>query len=221
MGRNAVFLPPSLRRTYAPTPPASTPVFGTAKRSGSGVSPLGDIESMHGITISRKTFEEIENFIADNEASIEKVNAGIDLLVRSMVLVIKGIAQQKSGGPIAPRRRSNPALANRIPVQRITGMYFAGWTIRRVGAGHWAVYNDTTEAWLIEFGLHQRVRRPILKMSLIGMLGMIQTTRTAERFMDWVLAPRRSPKGQFQSFSTRLMGTQTLGGMAGPIGRLP
>lgn len=176
---------------------------------------------MGGITISKRTFDQIEEFIADNAASIEKVNIGIDLLVRSMVMVTRGIAQQKSGGPVAPRQRSNPALAGRIPVQRITGAYFAGWTIRRLGSGHWMVYNDTTEAWLIEFGIHQRVRRPILKMSLIGMLGMIQTTQTADRFLDWVLAPRRNSQGRFASFESRLMGTATLGGMAGPSGSLP
>jgi hypothetical protein len=173
------------------------------------------------VMISRQTFDQIENYIADNLASIEKVNFGIDMLVRSMVMVVRGAAQAKSAGPIAPRRRSNPALAGRIPVQRITGEYFAGWTIRRLGNGRWVVYNDSVEAWLIEFGIYQRVRRPILKMSVIAMLRLIQTTRTAERFMDWVIAPRRSSLGRFQSFQTRLMGTQTLGGMAGPRGRLP
>lgn len=177
--------------------------------------------SAGSFSFSRRTFDQIEDFIVDNQASIEKANMGIDLLVRSMVLVIKGIAQQKSAGPVARRRRSNPALAYKIPVQRITGAYFAGWTQRRIGMGHWAVYNDTVEAYLIETGLYQRVRRPILKMSLIGMLRLLQTTRTGDRFLEWVLAPRRNARGQFQSFNKRLMGTQTLGGMAGPKGKLP
>lgn len=159
--------------------------------------------------------------MADVEGSIEKSNQGIELLVRAMVLVIKGLAQKKSGGPVAPRQRSNPALAFRIPVQRITGAYYAGWTQRRLGRGHWILYNDAVEAYFIETGMHMRVRRPILKMSLIGMLRFIQTTRTADRFMDWVLAPRRDARGRFQSFNSRVMGSSTLGGMAGPMGRLP
>jgi hypothetical protein len=173
------------------------------------------------VTISRKTFDQIEDYIADNIASVEKANFGIDLLVRSIVMTVRGAAQAKSAGPIAPRKRSVPILAGRIPVQRITGAYFAGWTIRRLGNGRWVVYNDSVEAWLIEYGLYQRVRRPILKMSVIAMLRLIQTTRTAERFMDWVIAPRRSAKGRFQSFQTRVMGTETLGGLSGPQGRLP
>lgn len=174
-----------------------------------------------GMFIGKKTFEDIENFIADNKASAHKAQIGIDLLARGMTLVIKGLAQQKSGGPIAPSRRSNPALANRIPVQRITGAYFAGWTIKYLGKGHYLLYNDTVEAYLIETGLYQKVRRPILKMSLLGMLKMLQTTQTAERFVDWVIAPRRNSKGRFQSFNTRIMGSASLGGMAGPEGPLP
>lgn len=179
-------------------------------------------ESPRGaVTITRRTFEQIENFIADNIASIEKVNFGIDTLVRSMVLVTKGIAQEKSGGAVAANRRSNPALAYRIPVQRITGQYYAGWTLRRLGNGHWVLYNDTREAYLIEYGINMRQRRPILKLSVIEMLRFIQTTKTADRFLANVLAPRRNAKGQFRSFSSRMQGTDTLGGLAGPTGTLP
>ena len=177
--------------------------------------------STQGFTFTRKTFSDIEDFIADVKDSKRKVQMGIDLLVRAMIMTTKGLAQQKSAGPIAPRRRSNPALAFRIPVQRITGEYFAGWTQRRVGHGHWILYNDSAEAWLIEHGIYQRVRRPILKMSFLGMLRFIQSTRTADRFLEWVIAPRRSAKGQFQSFHTRVMNTSSLGGMAGPTGNLP
>lgn len=172
-------------------------------------------------SISRRTFEQIESFIADNNSSIEKVQFGLDTLVRAMVMVTKGIAQQKSGGAVSANRRSNPALAYRIPVQRITGEYYAGWTLRRLGNARWILYNDTVEAYLIEYGINMRMRRPILKLSLIGMLKFIQTTRSADRFLEWVIAPRRNAKGQFQSFSTRMQGTETLGGMAGPTGKLP
>lgn len=174
------------------------------------------------IGISRATFTQIENFIKDNNASIEKVKYGIDMLARGMILVIKGIAQEKSGGPDS-KGRSNPALANRIPVQRITGRYYAGWTLKRLGLGSYMLYNDAVEAYLIETGLYQRVRRPILKLSLIGMLQFLENTRTEQRFLEYVLAPRRNSKGQYTKmpFNQRLSGTTTLGGMAGPSGPLP
>ena len=173
-----------------------------------------------GFGISRKTFNQLEEFIRDNESSIEKVQFGIDKLVQLMAMVTVSEARKKSFGPVAARQRSNPALAGRIPVQRITGAYFAGWYIRRRGNGRWVVGNDAWEAYLIETGMYQTVRRPILKMSVISMLRFIQTTRTAERFMDDVLKPRRKG-GRFQSFQSRMMGTRTLGGMAGPKGVLP
>lgn len=171
--------------------------------------------------ITRKVFDDLERFMLDSQGSKEKTALGMDLLVRAMCMVTKGGAQRRSMGAVAPRKRSRPELAYRIPVQRITGRYFAGWTQRRVGLGRWILYNDTVEAYLIETGTHMRVRRPILKMSVIGMLSFIQTTKTADRFVDWVLAPRRDSHGRFQSFAARIQGTATLGGMAGPQGTLP
>lgn len=188
--------------------------------SSTRVLPRGALPSQ-GFYIGKKTFDDIENFIADNEASAVKVQQGIDLLARGMVLVIKGEAQKRSAGPVAGRHRSNPALANKIPVQRISGKYFAGWVIRRLGSGHYMVYNDSVEAYLIETGMYQRVRRPILRMSMLQMLALLQTTRTGDRFLDWVMAPRRNSRGQFQSFGGRISGTTSLGGLAGPVGSLP
>ena len=154
--------------------------------------------------ISRKTFERLEDWMRDNEASIEKSRLGMDTLVRMCILVVKAEAQKRTMGPVAPRRRSNPALAYRIPVQRITGRYFAGWTVRRVRFGAWVIYNEERAAYMVEFGIGQRVRRPVLKLSVIAMLKFIQTTRTAERFAEYVLAPRRSPQGRFRSFDQRV-----------------
>lgn len=178
-----------------------------------------DMPGSFGIT--RQFIDDIERFMGDVEGSREKTAMGMDLLVRSMCMITKGGAQRRSMGPVSPRKRSRPELAYRIPVQRITGRYFAGWTQRRLGMGRWMLYNDTVEAFLIETGLFQRIRRPILKMSLLGMLQFMQTTRTADRFVEWVLAPRRDSAGRFQSFATRIQGTASLGGMAGPEGTLP
>lgn len=171
-----------------------------------------------GFQITRNTFRNLEEWMADNEASIVKAKAGMDALVRLCILVTKAEVQKRSYGELAPHQRSNPALAYRIPVQRITGHYFAGWTVRRTARG-WMIYNDEIEAYLIETGLYQRVRRPILKMSVISMLRFIQSTKTADRFVDWVFQPRRDPRGRFQSFNTRV--APTLSVLAGPVGKLP
>lgn len=164
---------------------------------------LGNLANRPSYFIGRKTFQDIENLIEDSKASIGKVNIGLNALVRTMAYTMKGYAQQQSGGPVAPGRRSNPALANRIPVQRITGAYFAGWQVKSVGKARYRMFNESKEAYLIETGLYQRTRRPILKMSVLNMLQLLQTTRTGDRFASWVMAPRRDSKGQFQSFGAR------------------
>lgn len=206
MAGNAVFLPPSMRSTYAPSRPAS---YARA--------PLSSIRSF---VVFEPDFDAIERFIQDNQYSKVKVSQGIDLLVRTMAYVVKGNAQARAAGPVAPRQRSVPALAYRIPVQRITGAYFAGWKVRRIGLAHWYVYNDSREAYLIETGMFMRVRRPILKLSLIDMLRMLDGTRTGARFLDWVIAPRSVSRGSggeyvnVASFEKRLQGTATLRGTA-------
>jgi hypothetical protein len=186
--------------------------------AGYGRSAAGTIR---GWGVTRQTFENLEDFMRDIEGSKVKAVGGMDLIIRTMVFVTKGLAQEKSMGPVAPRHRSVPALAYRIPVQRISGRYFAGWTQRRLGPSRWLLYNDSVEAYLIEEGIYQKTRRPILKLSLLGMLRFIQTTRTAERFLDHVIAPRRNAKGQFASFQSRAFGGATMHTMSGPTGRLP
>ena len=164
-----------------------------------GASPPGT-----GFTISRRTFDQIVNLIEDNTASIQRMRLGVDTMVNLMVVIVRSEAMKQSFGPVAARQRSNPALAYRIPVQRITGAYYAGWYVRRRGHGRWVVGNATKEAYLIETGLFQRVRRPILKNSAINMLRLLQTSRALEMFGDSILAPRRGANGAFRSFENRV-----------------
>lgn len=173
-----------------------------------------------GATIIRPDFTAIENFIKANKESRARVAEGMDLLVRTMAYLVKGYAQQKSMGPVAPNKRSVPALAGRIPVQRITGAYFAGWQVRRVGQARYLITNSSKEAYLIETGLYQRTRRPILKMSLIAMLKFMEASRTEQRFLPSLIGFRRDASGKYANvpIGQRLMGTDTLGGMAGPRG---
>ena len=176
-----------------------------------------------GFGITLDSMRRIEDYIEDNRASMDKLQFGMDTLIRVLANILRSEALRRSAGPVAARHRSNPALAYKIPVQRITGAYYAGWTLRRVRNAHWIVYNDSFEAWLIESGMFMRVRRPIAKMSFMAMMRFLQTTRTAEMFLDSVFAPRRNSRGQFQSFNQRirpfLAGTNP--NIVGPSGRLP
>jgi hypothetical protein len=181
----------------------------------------GSVAPGSGFSISRTTINQLTEHMLDAKASSEKAHSAADVLVQGMAYITRSEAMQKSMGAVAARRRSNPILAYRIPVQRISGAYYAGWYVRRLGIGIWAVGNATKEAYLIETGMYQRVRRPILKMSVISMLQFLQTTRLADMFADSLIQPRRNSRGQFQSFQRRMMGTQVLGGMAGPSGSLP
>jgi len=176
-----------------------------------------DAPTNFGITLA--SIRSIEDYIMDNRFSIDKLRYGMDTLVRVLITVVQSEARKRSAGPVAPRWRSVPAFAYKIPVQRITGRYYQGWTIRRVRNAHWMLYNDSYEAWLIEYGIHMRVRRPILKQSFMAMLQFIQTTRTADMFVDWVLAPRRNAKGQFQSFERRITPFKMMAGAAAYEGR--
>jgi hypothetical protein len=101
-------------------------------------------------------------------------------------------------------------------VQRITGRYFAGWTVRRARFGAWVIYNEERAAYMVEFGIGQRIRRPVLKLSVLAMLKFVQTTRTAERFAEYIMAPRRTPQGRFRSFDSRV-GSLIVGMGAGPV----
>lgn len=169
----------------------------------------GAVAPGSGFKITDASFNRIIKMIEDNEASIEKAAAGIDLIVHGMVTIVRSEAMKRSFGPAAPRQRSNPAFAYRLPVQRITGRYYSGWYIRRLGRGRWVVGNDSFEALLIETGLFQRNRRPVLKMSTLAMLTFIQQTRVMERYGESILSTRSR---------VLRMGVPAL---AGPTGRLP
>lgn len=183
-----------------------------AVRAGIGRTP-----NPTGFRIDRSVFRDIEDFMADNIASAQKMQQGMNMLMWGMALSTKGFAQEMSKGPVAPRQRSVPALAYRIPVQRITGKYFEGWQHKRLGHAHWLVYNDSREAWLIEYGIYQKVRRPIMKMAANKTLSMLQGTKTAERFLGWVVTPTQRGSGNPLGDT----GQTLISRMAGPKGPLP
>lgn len=75
----------------------------------------------------------------------------------------------------------------KIPVRRITGEYFAGWRAERLNLGVWMVTNYSREAYFIEHGINHRgtglvdsggnrvrIRRPILKLSVLAAINFIE-----------------------------------------------
>jgi hypothetical protein len=85
-----------------------------------------------------------------------------------------------------PTYKSSPA-AWQIPVRRITGRYYLGWKVRSIGVATWQLYNDSREAYYIEFGIHtslRRVRRPIRKLSLMQTMNFMMRTEAYHRI--WI-----------------------------------
>jgi hypothetical protein len=142
------------------------------------------------VEISTETFNAIEEYIRWAEAVPARMPRAMDILARFMSLTNLGIAQQMSYGPADPQNR-NPAMAWKIPVRRISGRYFYGWQVRRIAQATWMLYNDSREAYFIEFGIHRqpgseavssrRIRRPIRKLSLRRTLAAMMRTQAYHR----------------------------------------
>lgn len=158
------------------------------------------------LTLDGSTFEAIENYIQWSRRVPKKFPGAMNHLVRMMAMVHIGFAQQYSLGPMDARQQT-PALAWKIPVRRISGRYFFGWKVRRVGLGVWQAYNDSREAFFIEFGIHRnpatgrvasrRIRRPINKLAMQRTLRFLATTAVANRvWADIYYPPPGMRKGK-------------------------
>lgn len=137
------------------------------------------------LQISDRTYTQIEEYIRWSETvgSRKNFNFGMNALVMFMAYTNLGIAQKMSAGPYDPQMQ-NAAAAWKIPVRRISNNYLEGWKVRRLGFGTWQLYNDSREAYFIEFGIHMsnaRVRRPIRKLSLRKTLQRMETSAVYHR----------------------------------------
>lgn len=116
-------------------------------------------------------------------------------LVFHMALINQGIARKMSFGPYDPNEE-NPGRAWKVPVRRIAGAFYVGWKIRRVKPGVWQLFNDSREAYFIEFGINwlggeRRVRRPIRKLSLRRTMEQMMSTQAYHRvWVDIYANPR-------------------------------
>lgn len=189
-------------------------------------------ESRHGlIQPTKESIDALEAFIRWCEVECPgELNTEMQNLCRVMAIVNQGFARELSFGPHDPSgagatkfqllgrsftagtsgpatpiphyQRSNPR-AWKIPVRRITGKYYIGWKVKRAGRYAWVLYNDSREAYYIEFGISTvgwgagrhvpkgRVRRPIRKLSLLKTLRFMQTTSAYQRVWSNIFA---SPK---------------------------
>ena len=171
--------------------------------------------------ISPKTFNEIDAWIRDAERAGRNARFGIEALVSLMARTNQAIAMQMSAGPLDPRMR-NRGAAWKIPVRRITSRYYQGWKVKRLAAGVWMLYNDSREAYFIEFGIHptgsqdtsaggtpfvRRVRRPIRKLSLIRTMRFMDQSRAGERVWEMIFAPF-DPRRRHRSDRTNIIRDQ-------------
>lgn len=171
------------------------------------------------IQISHKTFDQIEGYIqwARAVGNPTRFNMGMDTLIRFMAYTNQGLAQRMSAGKVDPEQ-NDAAAAWKIPVRRITENYYYGWKVRRVRPGTWELYNDSREAYFIEFGIHRnpatgevssrRIRRPIRKLSLRRTLDAMMTTQVYHRVWSEIYVGKpRIAKGFSQTVQSPGMGS--------------
>lgn len=154
--------------------------------------------------ISASSFDEIDDWIRAADQAGRNAQFGLDALAMLLARTNQGFAMEMSAGPLDPRGM-NRAAAWKTPVRRITSRYYKGWKVRRLAPGAWLLYNDSREAWFIEFGIHPhsirstdkgnifdaRVRRPIRKLSLIRTLKFADQSRVGARIQEQIFAPFR------------------------------
>lgn len=111
-------------------------------------------------------------------------------------------AQRKHFRAMAVKSFNRGSLAWRIPVRRISQVYFYAWFAHRLNRGHWETANFSREAFFIEFGINHdrlgatglkdsagnrvRIRRPIMKLSLLATLRYIEGTGVERRIMQQI-----------------------------------
>lgn len=95
-----------------------------------------------------------------------------------------------------------------MPVPRVTGDYFHGWHVTRLARGQYILKNPTREAYFIEMGINHpstgrvdsagnsvRVRRPVLKLSVMKAIAFARGTGADKRIIDNILVGGHSLYG--------------------------
>lgn len=150
------------------------------------------------LSFDTSIFEAIENYIKWCQLVPRKMPGAMDMLCRQLSYAHLAFAQADSLGPVDPRQE-HPELAWQRPVRRISGRFFFGWKARRITRGLWESYNDSREAFFIEFGIHRnphtgqvsprRIRRPINKLALKKTLQFMAKSAVVDRVWTDVYFP--------------------------------
>lgn len=170
-----------------------------------GYHPAGTI----GVLVENNWLAMCEDYIVQLQQSKSRLEPGMDHLARTLALYQMSQAQLMSLGPYDPLQHMKNA-AWKIPVRRITSRYYKGWKFKRLFPGIWATYNDSREAYYIEFGIHisrRRIRRPIRKLSTIRTLRWAQSSKVGHRIWDEVFAPMNEFGPHAQLTPTHIVGS--------------
>lgn len=204
-------------------------ILVSPQRGGIGSSRHGGLVEIDQV----RTLKELDQFIEANEKIISRMPAVDNVLAQFMSRTADAFVHKWSGGPIrtpgmgsqaggwkTPHRDSAGRFTQRqtnipwsykaskawsFPVPRITGKYYAGWKVKKIANGVWMNYNDSREAYFIEYGIHptstHRVRRPVAKKSAIDTLRWTWNSKVIGRFADSALSSLKrqgtqSPKYQ-------------------------
>lgn len=169
-----------------------------------------------GVGITTNMFNAIEEFLADFSGNAERFRYGEQAMVMLLARTNLGFAQAMSRGPVDPGQTGQSfggykyvgspgggiqkvpqwgsGHAWKIPVRRITSRYYHGWKVKRIAPNIWEVYNESREAYFIEYGIHptspNAVPRRIRKKSALRTLHFAAQTNMAHRMLDGVFGPR-------------------------------
>jgi len=174
------------------------------------------------IDFTPETLKMLEDWLAWAEnVERHKILEAEDLLALVMVTMCYQYAQKFSAG-----MRRDPKDTSRSwkwPIPRVTGRYFAAWQMQRVRQGTYILTNNSREAYFIEYGIHRnprtgqpsprRIRRPVLKRSLLETTRMLQSSALSHRLWSGVFIPKHGEPGKrtnmiVWSQPSGVMGTQ-------------
>jgi hypothetical protein len=170
---------------------------------------------------TKETFEALESAIRWAEEEVPYLlRHSMNELVFHMAVLNQGIARKMSYGPYDPNG-INSSLAWKLPVRRISERYYLGWKVRQIRPGVWQLYNDSREAYFIEFGINwlgegRRVRRPIRKLSLRRTLETMMTTSAYHRIWVDIYANSKFGRHRGRGFY-QIVQSPAMGGFGGPL----
>lgn len=143
---------------------------------------------MPSVSIDPQSIKMWYDYAMDFRENADMFRFAVDKIIGMYALISLAGAQKRSLGPVDPQM-TRAAAAWKIPVRRISGMYFLGWEVKHMGIGVYMLTNNSREAYYIEFGINHvgtgaqgsngmrlRIRRPVMKLSVLEALKIIQAT---------------------------------------------